>query len=224
MSCCPDVYTSSMRIIAGTYRGRTIAAPEGENTRPILDRAKTILFDILGNRLAEPGRLPPIAVLDLFAGSGALGIEALSRGAAYCLFVERHRATAALIRSNLDTLGIICEGHVIEGDAASLTPPPPPPGGPDPVYRLVFLDPPYRMLSGSTPDRSLRPLLARLAGPSCVAPDALIVVRQPLQGEGPDLSPLLETDRRDVGTMTFRFMSPPQRAAGSNLGESCPAE
>jgi 16S rRNA (guanine966-N2)-methyltransferase len=208
-----SVYTFPMRIIAGTFRGRSIAAPEGESTRPILDRAKTVLFDILGNRLAEPGRLPPVAVLDLFAGSGAMGIEALSRGACYCLFIERHRATARLIRSNLDELGIIHEARVVEGDAAKLPLPPPPPSERGAGYELVFFDPPYRMLTGPVPDKMLRPLLGHLASDPVIAPTATIVVRQPAQGPGPDLSPLVELDRRDVGTMTFRFMTPAPSSA-----------
>jgi 16S rRNA (guanine966-N2)-methyltransferase len=205
-----------MRIIAGQYRGRTIAAPEGDNTRPILDRAKQVLFDMLGHRLAQPGRLPPIAVLDLFAGSGALGIEALSRGASYCLFIERHRGTAALIRSNLDTLGIIREAQVVEGDATALPLPPPPPTSPE-GYRLVFLDPPYRMLEGKVPDRTLRPLLERISSDPVIARDALIVVRHGEKGPDPDLSPLVEVERRVVGTMVLRFVTP--QSAGETVAD-----
>lgn len=198
-----------MRIIAGKWRGRTIEAPPGSNTRPILDRAKTVLFDILGSRLDEPGRLPAIAVLDLFAGSGALGLEALSRGAGYCLLVEQHRRTAALLRHNLDTLGIVAEARVVEGDAATVpfaVPPAADAGAGH--YELVFVDPPYRLLEQSVPDPGIRRLLERLASDPAISPTALIVVRHGRRpaSAGPDLSPLIERERRDVGTMTFRLM------------------
>jgi len=198
-----------MRIIAGKWRGRQIATPAGDDTRPMLDRARTVLFDMLGHRLDEPGRLPPIAVLDLFSGSGALGLEALSRGARYCLLVERHCPTAALIRRNLDTLGSIGQARVIEADATRCEFPPPPaapgrPGG----YELVFVDPPYRTLAGERPDCTIRSLLQRLASEPTTSPSALVIVRHPRQvAGGPDLSPLVEVDRRDVGGMTLRFMT-----------------
>jgi 16S rRNA (guanine966-N2)-methyltransferase len=199
-----------MRIIAGRWRGRRIEAPSGERTRPILDRAKTVLFDVLGHRLAEPGRLPPIAVLDLYAGSGSLGLEALSRGARYCRFVEQHRAAARLLRANLDALGIIREAEVTQGDAAHVEIPAP--MGIEPgtrtAFELVFVDPPYRLLEGRRPAPEVADLLARLAGDSLIHPSAWVVVRHSLQPDGgPDLAPLVEVERRDVGRMTFRFLA-----------------
>ncbi|MHC4442268.1 MAG: RsmD family RNA methyltransferase [Planctomycetota bacterium] len=198
-----------MRIIAGKWRSRQISAPEGKHTRPILDRAKTVLFDILGHRLCEPGRLGPLAVLDLYAGSGALGLEALSRGSRYCLFVEHGHASAAMLRKNLDMLSIVKEAQVIEGNAANCDFPGPPVEfqGALPSYDLVFVDPPYRMLTGPRPHGDIRRLLHRLASEPVISPSAMIVVRQPFQtAEEPDLSPLLEHERRDIGKMTFRFM------------------
>jgi 16S rRNA (guanine966-N2)-methyltransferase len=204
-----------MRIVAGKWRGRHVAAPDTMDTRPILDRAKVVLFDMLGHRLAQPGTLPPLAVLDLFAGSGALGIEALSRGASYCLFVEQSRPIAAIIRKNLDSLEIIREADVLQADVtrATLKPPPSLPDTPDsPVrYGLVFVDPPYRLLAGPKPAAGLRELFRTLAHDSVIAPDALIVVRHEAQGAtSPDLAPLVERERRDVGNMTFRFMMRPE--------------
>jgi len=210
-----------MRIIAGKWRGRRVAAPPGQGTRPILDRAKTVLFDMLGHRLALPGRLPPLAVLDLFSGSGALGLEALSRGARYCLFVERHRPTAALLHHNLDVLGVIGDADVIEGDAA-MCEFPPPPGGAGEIagYELVFVDPPYRLLSGQRPERAIRGLLARISAHPAVAADALVVVRHARSsGKGPDLSPLVDVERRDTGTMTLRFMRPDRAPAAAGSKE-----
>jgi 16S rRNA (guanine966-N2)-methyltransferase len=220
-----------MRIIAGKYKGRTIAAPDTMDTRPILDRVKVVLFDMLGHRLAQPGWLPPMPVLDLFAGSGALGLEALSRGARYCLFVEQSRSIAAVIRQNLDTLEIVREADVVQADAGryAFKPPPPvmvsaeppdeiplssdlapsSPGGPQ-GYGLVFVDPPYRMLSGPRPNPNLRDVFGRLAYDPGIAANALIVVRHAAQGgTDPDLSPLVEHERREVGKMILRFMVRP---------------
>lgn len=199
-----------MRIIAGHWRGRHLLSPPDERTRPILDRAKTVLFDMLGHRLAQPGMIPPIAVLDLFAGTGTLGLEALSRGARFCLFVERHRATAVLLRQNLDTLGIVREADVSDADAATCDFPPPPPDEDGlSQYELVFVDPPYHQLRGSKPADAIRQLLDRLARSPAISASALIVVRHAAARVSPDLSPLIEQTRRDVGHMTLRFLRRP---------------
>jgi 16S rRNA (guanine966-N2)-methyltransferase len=201
-----------MRLIAGKWKGRHIAAPEHDRTRPILDRAKTVLFDVLGHRLAEPGRLPAIAVLDLYAGSGAMGLEALSRGARFGLFVERSRGTAAVIRENLTTLGATDQARLLIADAATIAfPSPPATADSSPGYGLVFVDPPYRELEEPVPSPPIRRLLERLDREPVISLDALIVVRHPLQKSEhavPDLSPLNEVERRDVGHMTFRFLKP----------------
>jgi 16S rRNA (guanine966-N2)-methyltransferase len=197
-----------MRIIAGKWRGRQITAPEGDRTRPITDRAKTVLFDLLGHRLDRPGSLPPLAVLDLFSGSGTMGIETLSRGARFALLVEQHRPTSVLIRDNLKLLGISQdEARVLNADATDCRFPPPP--GVPAAYSLVFVDPPYRLLAGPSPHPSLRPLIQMLATDPVISDDAFIVVRHAEDPQGgPDLAPLVELERRDVGSMTFRFMTP----------------
>ena len=206
-----------MRIISGKWRRLQIDAPPGQNTRPILDRAKTVLFDVLGHELALPGTLPPIAVLDLFAGSGTLGVEAVSRGARYCLCVEQHRPTARLIRKNLEHVKAGDEMAVVEGSASTIAFNPPP--GEPPVYELVFVDPPYRMLEGTRPAPAIQDLLRRLATEPVIGDDAMIVVRHERRREGgADLSPLVEVDRRDVGKMTFRFCRP--RADQADGGEA----
>lgn len=122
-----------MRVVAGVYGGRRLVAPAGSATRPTSDRVREALFSILGPRV-EGAR-----VLDLFAGSGALGIEALSRGAATAVFVDSSARAIAAIRTNLEALGIDADVRRIDARAA-LRPPSAPP---DP-YDLVFLDPPYR--------------------------------------------------------------------------------
>jgi 16S rRNA (guanine966-N2)-methyltransferase len=124
-----------MRVVAGVYRGRRLSAPPGDATRPTSDRVREALFSILGPSVVEGAR-----VLDLFAGSGALAIEALSRGAVSADLVDAHPAAIRAIRGNLERLG--AEARVHRSDAlqwlrtASRT---------GAQYDLVFLDPPYRL-------------------------------------------------------------------------------
>ena len=123
-----------MRVIAGQWGGRRLQAPSGESTRPTSDRVREALFSILAPRI-EGAR-----VLDLFAGSGALGIEALSRGAAAATFVDSAAAAIRAVRANLEALGI--EAEVVRADARRFL------GGASAAarqYDLVFLDPPYRL-------------------------------------------------------------------------------
>jgi 16S rRNA (guanine(966)-N(2))-methyltransferase RsmD len=121
-----------MRVIAGAYRGRRLTAPRGTDTRPTSDRVRESLFAILGP-------LDGMRVLDLFAGSGALGIEALSRGAAEAVFCDSSRAAVAAIRANLTALGT--EQLVVRDDALRVLRTAHARHG---AYDLVFLDPPYR--------------------------------------------------------------------------------
>jgi 16S rRNA (guanine966-N2)-methyltransferase len=119
-----------VRIIAGKWRGRTIEAPPGQATRPTADRVRETLFSMLASRL---GSFEDLRVADLFAGSGALGFEALSRGAASATFVESDSKAAALIRRNADKLG--APVHILGGSALSLRRSEP--------FDLIFADPPY---------------------------------------------------------------------------------
>ena len=121
-----------MRVVAGRHRGRALRAPPGRATRPTADRVREALFSILG-----PAAVEGAHVLDLFAGSGALGIEALSRGAASATFVERDRRAAATIRANLD--GLDAEAEVVVRDALAWLASQPP----EAAFGLVFADPPY---------------------------------------------------------------------------------
>jgi 16S rRNA (guanine966-N2)-methyltransferase len=120
-----------MRVVAGELRGRRIVAPAGESTRPTTDKVREAVFNALGSQ----GVLVDAHVADLYAGSGALGIEALSRGAAHCVFVERDRNALRALRENLSTLGLDDRSRVVTGDvlavAASV------------VADVVFADPPY---------------------------------------------------------------------------------
>ena len=119
-----------MRIIAGRWRGRTLVAPPGDATRPTSDRTREALFSMLTSRL---GSFEDLRVADIFAGTGALGLEALSRGAARCTFVERDRDAIAALKANIGKLG--AEGTDVRAQAAEGFA-----GGP---FDLVLLDPPY---------------------------------------------------------------------------------
>lgn len=177
-----------MRVIAGAYGGRRLKAPPGAATRPTSDRVREALFSILGQRV------PGARVLDLFAGSGALGLEALSRGASSATFVDDAPGAIRAIRANLDALGATAEVRRADAlrfletasDAAA-------------QYDLVFLDPPYR-------------LAERLAGrlsealPAVLAPGAVAVAesdrRAPLALE------LTLSDERRYGDTLIRIYGP----------------
>jgi len=118
-----------MRIIAGIWRGRPLIAPAGDATRPTADRTREALFSMLTSRL---GSFEGLKVADICAGTGALGLEALSRGAAHCTFVERDRAAVAALRANVDKLGAPAEIRAVAAEGFV--------GGP---FDLVLIDPPY---------------------------------------------------------------------------------
>ncbi len=162
-----------MRIVSGKWRGRPLRAPRTDQTRPLLDRIKTSIFDQLGARLDQPGSLPPLNVLDLFAGSGAFGLEALSRGAARCCFVERGRAALTALRANIETMGCRSDTLVRSMDVFRDPLECPWPGG----FALCFVDPPYRYTQGSDRSAQVFALLERLAESPGVASDALILFR-----------------------------------------------
>jgi 16S rRNA (guanine966-N2)-methyltransferase len=135
-----------MRIIAGQWRGRKLVSPEGMATRPTADRVRETLFSMLASRL---GSFEDLKVADLYAGSGALGLEALSRGAAFACFVEKHRSAVAAVRANADSLGAGERARIITGAAETVKAHEP--------FDLVVADPPYAAGSGS---RALRHILA----------------------------------------------------------------
>ena len=148
-----------MRIVAGDWRGRSIKAPQGETTRPTADRTRETLFSMLASRV---GSFEGLSVADLFAGSGALGLEALSRGAAHCLFVEQDRAALDAIRENVDALGARPRAQVQAGSVMSL--------GPAKVPTdLILLDPPYGTGAGAV-------AIDRLARMGWIGPATLIAL------------------------------------------------
>jgi 16S rRNA (guanine(966)-N(2))-methyltransferase RsmD len=165
-----------MRIIAGTHRGHTIHAPPGLGTRPTSDRVRESIFNIVGP-------LDGAEVLDLYAGSGAMGLEALSRGAARATFVERDGDAVRTIERNLDKLRL--KATVIRQDAVTALARE---AGTGRKYDLVLLDPPYDMYA------DLQPQLARYL-PAVLAGDGLLVVETDARVE-PELPLTLRTSRK----------------------------
>lgn len=136
-----------MRIIAGAWRGRKVAAPPGDSTRPTSDRTRETLFSMLTSRL---GSFEGLAVADLFAGSGALGLEALSRGAASCIFVEQDAAAIKALRANIDHLDARSQCDVRAASVMTL-------GIAKAPLDLILMDPPYGSGAGEVAlDRLLR--------------------------------------------------------------------
>jgi 16S rRNA (guanine966-N2)-methyltransferase len=165
-----------VRVVAGEFKGRRLRAPRGTTTRPTADRVREALFSMLGD-------VSGARVLDLFAGSGALGIEALSRGADTVVFVDRDRQAVAAIRHNLDAVGV--KAAVVLGNALTVLRRPR-----QTPYDLVFVDPPYDSAS-----RLAGPLAERL--PGVLAENAVVVTesdkRNPLE------LPLPLTREREYG-------------------------
>ncbi len=186
-----------MRVIAGTARGIPLTAPRDRLTRPVTDRVKETLFAILGDRVIDA------RVLDLYAGSGALGIEALSRGASHAVFVERGREAVSTIRANLARTHLDERADVVSGDALRFLTAASDGG----AYDLAFLDPPYAERAILAPLERLVPLLA---------PGAGIVVKHFWRTEVPAATGLVRWRERRFGetALTFLERSDQQEADG----------
>lgn len=178
-----------MRIIAGQWRGRPLDAPAGTATRPTSDRAREGLFSMLASRL---GSFEDLQVADLFAGTGALGLEALSRGAAHCTFVEKERTALDTLKRNVARLGA-AEKADIRAQAVEHAPPPPRP------FDLIMMDPPYGV-------GLAQPALDRAA--EWLAPGGWLSLE--LHGETPTLPPGVELDtERRFGKATLILIRRP---------------
>ena len=179
-----------MRIIAGTWRGRVIDAPPGSATRPTADRVRETLFSMLASRL---GTFEDLRVADLFAGSGALGFEALSRGAASATFVERDSAAVAIIRRNADKLGAGERVKIFSTSALALPPSPP--------FDLIFADPPYERGSGGA-------AVAAVTAANWLAPGGWMSV-ETARGDIVDAAGLTLEAERQVGRALLTLFSRP---------------
>jgi 16S rRNA (guanine966-N2)-methyltransferase len=181
-----------MRVVGGKLRGRALAAPKSQAIRPTADRLRESLFNILVHSFDDP--VTGARVLDLFAGTGALGIEALSRDATFALFVEEDAEARALIRENVAALGLGGSSRIFRRDATEL-------GEAHPVapFSLAFLDPPYgQNLAG--------PALAAARSGGWLTPSALIVVEEATKTQFAAPEGFTELDRRRYDDSEFIFL------------------
>lgn len=168
------------RVVAGAARGRRLAVPTGTGTRPTSDRAREGLFSALAALLGGVGdqALAGLRVLDLYAGSGAVGLEALSRGAAHVLLVEKDQRAATVVRANVAATGLPGACVVLaRAERLVAAPPEAPATAP---YDVVFLDPPY-----DVPDAVVEQVLRDLLHHRWLRPEALLVVERATRGGGP---------------------------------------
>ncbi len=180
-----------MRIIAGNWRGRRLTAPKGDITRPTADRTREALFSMLTSRL---GSFEDLAVMDLFAGSGALGLEALSRGAATCLFVEQDRAALDALKSNAAALGADVKAEVRAGSVMAL-------GRALRPYDVLLLDPPYASGAGAV-------ALDKLQRQGWIAPSAWISIETG-RGEPANVPGFVVDNDRTIGKGRLTLLRPP---------------
>jgi 16S rRNA (guanine966-N2)-methyltransferase len=181
-----------MRVVGGKFRGRGLVSPEHEGLRPTADRVRESVFNILLHGI-EDFDIEGARVVDLFAGTGALGIEALSRGAAYCLLVEEAAEARALIRTNVEALGLTGVTRIFRRDATDLGPV----GNIEP-FRLAFLDPPYGKGLGEK-------ALVSLRDGDWLVPGAVIVLEERANASVELPSGFAELDRRTYGEAQVVF-------------------
>jgi 16S rRNA (guanine966-N2)-methyltransferase len=179
-----------MRIISGTWRSRPLVAPKGDTTRPTADRTRETLFSMLTSRL---GTFEGLQVLDLFAGSGALGLEALSRGAAHCTFVEQDRAALDALEANIAKLGAKAQCDVRRSSVLSL-------GLAIKPYDLILMDPPYASGAGAV-------ALDKLGRLGWFAPSAWISL-ETSNREVLDVKGFVVDTSRDVGKARIALLRP----------------
>jgi 16S rRNA (guanine966-N2)-methyltransferase len=181
-----------MRVVGGRLGGRTLAAPKSQNVRPTSDRLREAVFNILVHRYGDV--VEGARVLDLFAGTGALGLEAISRGAAFALFIDNGAEARALMRQNVEALGLGGVTRIFRRDASRL-------GAvhPNEPFDLVFVDPPYRKGLGEAALTSLR-------DGSWLKPDALMVVEEAADANFVAPKGYAEMERRRYDDTEFTFL------------------
>lgn len=184
-----------MRIVAGSLKGRAIVAPDGKGTRPTSDRARQAIFNVLEHAAwAEP--IADARVIDLYAGSGALGFEAISRGAAFALFVETDDEARGAIRENADAYGLMGRTRVHRRSATDLGARP---GSAGEAFTLAFLDPPYGKGLGEQ-------TLAKLLEGDWLAPGTLVVFERGSDEPEIDTPGYDRLDARDYGAARVLFL------------------
>jgi len=202
-----------MRIISGELRGRRLAAPPGQGTRPMLDRVREACYSTLG-----PG-IEGAYALDLFAGSGSLGFEALSRGAAFARFVEQDVRVARLLVQNAEELGVEERSDIVRGSAIEPACWLPPVGEPQRWADVIFFDPPYPWLRDER-RASLFEAASALAR-TVLRPGGLLVFHTPKRGvEARDFPEDLEPDRRVYGSSALWYLRGPEEDSPEEAPET----
>jgi 16S rRNA (guanine966-N2)-methyltransferase len=183
-----------MRVVGGRLRGRALAAPKSKAVRPTADRLRESLFNILVHAFGDP--VNGARVLDLFAGTGALGIEALSRGAAFALFIDEGAEACALLRENVAALGLGGTSRIFRRDATKLGP-----AHPVAAFSLAFLDPPYGQGLAAA-------ALASARAGGWFTPNALVIVEEAAKAQFAAPEGFNEIDRRRYDDTEFVFLRP----------------
>jgi len=193
-----------MRIIAGTKRGMKLFSPEGMDTRPITDRVKESVFNILYSKGYLEGRI----VADLFCGTGSMGLEALSRGAAWATFVDKDHRVVDILKRNIEKADFVGQSKAVCANIFRVGAPPTPEYG---FYDLVFVDPPYKMSESCESQTQVGKLMNLLV--SQVRDSGMVILRthehavvEPAYGD------LVRVDQRNWGTMTVNFFCKGQLA------------
>jgi 16S rRNA (guanine966-N2)-methyltransferase len=174
----------NVRIIAGKFGGRIIQAPEGKVTHPMSERVRSSMFNILGDVVKGA------EVLDAFAGTGSLGLEALSRGAINATFIERDRSACLTLRQNIETLAVGDNSTVLQMNVASWIT-----KNPDKLFDVIFTDPPYNDMQFSTVSRLCQKL----------RPNGFMILSYPGRGEVPPVDGIVVVDNRSYGTAALAF-------------------
>ena len=182
-----------MRIVAGKFRGKQLTSPSDESIRPTADRVRESMFNILASRLGPV--FSGIRALDLFAGTGALGLEALSRGAAHVTFVDTGAEARGLIRDHIEAFGAGGLTQLLRRDATDLGKP-----GTFGQFNLVFLDPPYGKGLGEQ-------ALSHIAANGWLAPGATIVFEESVEAEVEIPAGFTLDDRREYGAAAVHFLT-----------------
>jgi 16S rRNA (guanine966-N2)-methyltransferase len=181
-----------MRIVGGKFKGHSLVSPGGLNTRPTSDRVRESIFNILAHGVAD-FTLEGARVMDLFAGTGALGLEALSRGARFCQFVDESAEARGVIRRNADALGLIGQCKIWRRDATKLGP-----CAPQTPFDLVFADPPYGKGLG---EKALRSLVEG----GWLSPNAVVVLEEADKAAVAEVAGLNLLDSRVYGDTQVRI-------------------
>lgn len=192
-----------MRIIAGRWRSRRLIRPRTEATRPMPDRVKEAVFNILAARYGCPGGLPALRVADVFAGSGSMGLEALSRGAAQCCFFERDPEAVEALKRNLNALRVGPVATIVTRNAWQHAT-----QAPDGrAFDLVFLDPPYGESQDASPTGSVMRYLARLSARGDARPLVVLHHSATVDFVIDAADPWRVEDRRTIGTNAVSFFT-----------------